>query len=263
MMVEHLQKILVRSGHERWAWPMAESSEPAIKIKTVFSDEKLIPIGVSKFGGTPHVPFDFAWPRSTAGQPMSFLAQIHFAEFIPFQWMGWKVPLPEEGLVSLFKSMVGPEEIRTFFFNNPASLVRWDDPFAIDSPVRRLLQKGQARPDDGSIHFPPRSLSFDQFLSLPEVCERARAMGQTDDEAEAYRQFAIEHNSTGGRHQMLGFAVGSKERDPGQTLLLQLDSDPLVNWSWPESTCIVITMATDDLQHCRFDHARLHVSRCS
>ncbi len=257
MMIEHLQKILVQNGQERWAWPLAESAEPAVKIKTVFSDEKLIPIGISKFGGTPHVPFEFDWPKSKAGIPLSFLAQIHFAEFIPFQWMGWKVPLPEEGLISIFKEMGGTNELRVLFFANPKELVRWDDPFAIDSPARRLTEKSIVRPDESTTKFPPRSLSFDQFLSLPEICEKTKQMGQTESEAESYRQFAIRHNSAGGRHQMLGHPAGQRGRDPGTTLLLQLDSDSLVEWSWPEPTYLSLLIPKEDLASCQFDQVRL------
>jgi uncharacterized protein YwqG len=257
MMVEHLQKILVQNGLERWAWPLAESAEPAIKIKTVFSDEKLIPIGISKFGGTPHVPFEFDWPTSKAGVPLSFLAQIHLAEFIPFQWMGWKVPLPEEGLISIFKDMGHADEICVFFFAQPKELVRWDDPYAIDSPARRLIKRGLVRPDESTIKFPPRSLSFDQFLSLPEVCEKTRQMGQSDSESALFQEFAVRHNSIGGRHQMLGHPAGQRGRDPGKTLLLQLDSDPLVEWSWPEPTYLSLLIPTSDLADCRFDQVRL------
>jgi uncharacterized protein YwqG len=257
MMVEHLQKILVKEGLERWAWPLAESAEPAIKIKTVFSDEKLIPIGVSKFGGTPHVPMDFEWPKAPTGEPLSFLAQIHLAEFVPFEWMGWKVPLPQEGLISIFRSMGDSGEVRVFFFRQPKELGRWDDPYAVDCPARRLDQRGADRPDAGAVRFPPRSLSFDQFLSLPEVCERARQMGQTEVEAEAFRQFATRHNSVGGRHQMLGFAAGLDARPPGETLLLQLDSDPLVEWKWPGRAHWALMIPTEDLAACCFDRVKM------
>lgn len=257
MMVEHLHKILLTQGLERWAWPLAEGAEPAVKIKTVFSDEKLIPIGVSKFGGTPHVPFDFDWPTSREGKPLSFLAQIHLAEFVPFEWMGWKVPMPAEGLFSVFTTAGDLSEARVLFFPNPKELVRWDDPFAIDSPARRLVAKGEARPDHATERFPPRSLSFEQMLSLPEQCARAKELGQTAEEGEDYRAFAIRHNSDGGRHQVLGFPAGRPGRQAGQTLLLQLDSDPLVEWRWPGDSPLILMIPNEDLAASRFDRVRL------
>lgn len=255
MHVEHLQKRLVEEGLGRWAWPIAESAQPAIKITVVYSDEKLIPPGVSKFGGTPHVPTEFRWPQSASGSPLSFVAQIRFADVMPFQWMGWKPPLPEDGLVSFFidpNAEIGPESVRTYYFPEPKSLVRWEDPYALDSPRRRQATDAGA-PDDGAVKYPPRSLAFQQCLSLPGIdSQPIQSIGMERDEPDQFTRFARRHNHAGGRHQLLGYPDGAVT-GPDQTLLLQLDSDPLLGWDWPGAGVLRFGMRSADFDAGRFD----------
>jgi uncharacterized protein YwqG len=255
-MIEHLQRILVARGLDRWSWPLAESSCPAVKVITVFSDEKLIPVGVSKFGGTPHVTMDFDWPTAE-GRPLSFVGQIRFADFQPFQWMNWKVPVPEEGLISLFIDAARedcPTTFRLIYFAHPKELVRWEDPYALDSPAQRLESRGLSRPDRQVPSFPPRSLAFRQFLSLPPLAAPAIAkLGQTPEESHAFESFAQEHNRADGRHQMLGHPWGSEPIPEGKTLLLQVDSDPLVGFTWPGDGVLRLVMPTEDLGESCFE----------
>ncbi len=49
-----------------------------IRIKNVPSEDRYIPIGLSKFGGSPDVPEGFKWPY-WKGRPLSFLVQIDLA----------------------------------------------------------------------------------------------------------------------------------------------------------------------------------------
>lgn len=258
MRTEHLHRKLVAGGLERWAWPLAEAAVPAVQLGIVLSDEKLIPPGVSKFGGTPHVPADFTWPVDRTGKPLSFLAQIHFAEFSPFQWMGWHVPVPGEGLVSFFARQGGMEadQYQIFFFDQPRSLVRWDDPHAADSPARQLLNGGIEPPDRSVPCSPPRSLSFQQCLSLPSAQSPAiESIGMEPQEVATYEAFRDAHNSTGGRHQVLGFPW-KKIPARGETVLLQLDSELSLGWNWPGDGVLTFLVDDNDLQACRFDRVR-------
>lgn len=238
MMAEHLERILESRGFGGSSKPISLLGQPGVKIISVLADEKLIPPGVSKFGGTPHVPREFKWPISPAGAPLSFLAQINFAEFGPFQWMGWKVPVPESGAVSFFLDLAtsaSNPSFKVFHFADSKSLVRWEDPFALDSPANRLSATGAERIDKKAKSFPPRSLAFRQFLSLPMTSDApVHDLNLSPPVSAEYRSFASDHNSTEGTHQMLGWPWGVKLAPAGSVLLLQLGNDRSLGWTWNE-----------------------------
>ena len=264
MMAEHLEKILESRGFGNASRQISLLGQPAVKITTVLADEKLIPPGVSKFGGTPHVPANFQWPVSSLGEPLSFLAQIHFAEFIPFQWMGWKVPVPESGVLSFFLDLAdtkGNPTAKIFHFADSKSLVRWEDPFALDSPALRLAARGEERIDQKARAFPPRSLAFQQFLSLPTAAESPmNQIGLEPRVSADYKRFACEHNRDGGKHQVLGWSWGENSHPPGQTLLLQLGHDRSLGWSWSEGLPQFFIL-DEDLANAKFDRITLRFAK--
>ena len=52
----------------------------------------------TKFGGNPNLPESIVWPETSKGQPLDFLAQIHFSEITE------KTDLPESGTLFVFYS---------------------------------------------------------------------------------------------------------------------------------------------------------------
>lgn len=256
MMAEHLERILESRGFGGSSKSISLLGRPAVKIISVLADEKLIPPGVSKFGGTPHVPSDFKWPTAPTGTPLSFLAQINFAEFMPFQWMGWTVPVPESGVVSFFLDLNSPSvnsAFKVFHFANSKGLVRWEDPFALDSPALRLSASGAERIDKKATSFPPRSLAFRQCLSLPMTNDSPlESLGLIPRIAADYRSFATEHNGAEGMHQMLGWPWGNKPAPAGTELLLQLGNDRSLGWAWTEGLPQFFIPAAD-LAQSRFE----------
>lgn len=255
MMAEHLERILEARGFGNSSKPISLLGEPGVKIISVLADEKLIPPGVSKFGGTPHVPLDFKWPITPTGAPLSFMAQINFAEFGPFQWMGWKVPVPESGVVSFFvdlKTSTNPS-FKVFHFADSKSLVRWEDPFAVDSPANRLTAIGAERIDQKAKSFPPRSLAFRQFLSLPMSSESPlHELNLSPSASSEYESFASNHNQQEGTHQMLGWPWGNNPARPGNVLLLQLGMDRSLGWTWNDGLPQFF-IPEADLTESRFD----------
>ena len=83
---------------------------------------------------------------------------------------GIEVPVPESGVLSFFLEMTDPKEkasYKIFHFPNSKSLVRWEDPFALDSPATTgSSRRGTDRPKGESLS-PQKSRVFRQFLSLP------------------------------------------------------------------------------------------------
>lgn len=55
----------------------------------------------SRIGGSPDVPADFEWPRSSTGEPLTFVAQIDLAE-VRAAGLPTADVLPERGLLSFF-----------------------------------------------------------------------------------------------------------------------------------------------------------------
>lgn len=254
MMAEHLERLMISRGFTRSARRFSQIAQPAVKITSVLSDEKLIPIGVSKFGGTPHVPENFQWPIGSQGQPLSFIAQIDFAEFQPFQWMGWNVPVPKSGMISAFVDLRDDLEPAPDWslqwFPETAALVRWEDPYALDSPAQRITACGQERVDLKAKRFPPSSVAYNQYLALPTTaCEEIDEFAPEDQSR--FTAFAIEHVQAGGNHQMLGWPWGPPIDDPTKELILQIGPDPLLGWSW--NYVLQFFVPRQDLDECRFD----------
>jgi uncharacterized protein YwqG len=87
---------------------------PAIRIYTKHATD--VPVGTSRFGGTPDLPAGMKWP--TRGKtPLTFLAQLRLDELRPFD------PdhvFPERGLLSIFLDEHGYEEARVLHVDAPA-----------------------------------------------------------------------------------------------------------------------------------------------
>lgn len=104
-LMTHLQEDFGKPAADmvmRFALPMAR-----IAMEDLDGDE--IPVGASKYGGLPDLPEGTAWPMATAIRPhtpeghkypLTFVAQINFAEASPF--LGDDPAWPREGLLSFF-----------------------------------------------------------------------------------------------------------------------------------------------------------------
>ncbi len=55
--------------------PLIALLRPAIALSATRTDDALIPLGASKFGGAPDVPADFEWPMWNE-KPLGFLARV-------------------------------------------------------------------------------------------------------------------------------------------------------------------------------------------
>lgn len=56
----------------------------------------------SRVGGVPYWDFAQEYPRTKAGQPLRFLAQINLAQISPEELKALSLPLPEKGLLQFF-----------------------------------------------------------------------------------------------------------------------------------------------------------------
>ncbi|HEX8983473.1 MAG TPA: YwqG family protein [Ktedonobacterales bacterium] len=157
-------------------------AQPAIRLDlTRVDDAAELPLGASKVGGAPDLPPDAAWPATSAGQLLPFIAQLRLADVAPFDLEG---DLPHTGLLSFFYAMNDADgEYRIeddstawraiWTPDDDASLIRLDTPQAL----REALDS----------YFPACSVAFSRRLTLPGTESYAiQQLGFTNDERIGY-----------------------------------------------------------------------------
>ena len=78
---------------------------PAIAFAEEMVDDDAISVAVSKLGGRPALRDPSTWPMTSAGQPLSFIAQFNLREIAELQWLGRE--LPTDGLLLFFYDSAG------------------------------------------------------------------------------------------------------------------------------------------------------------
>ncbi len=213
----------------------------AILLKTKKAEAADIPIGATKFGGSPDLPDDAKWPILNQGTALAFLCQINLAEVAQ---LGTVLDgFPKEGLLSVFSSDGCFEEDQS----EPISYRTDDIPHVIlltksgRSLTRRQLPESLRlfRPIDDA------SIDFQGLISLPkhraepamanlgwskEVYERFDTMEGKFRSVQMYRAF---RDSSSSHHQLGGYAdfqqmFPEELNGVDSSLLLQLGTD----FSW-------------------------------
>jgi hypothetical protein len=150
-----------------------ELVRPCYRIGRVLTRDEGIPIGSSKFGGSPDVSAGFTWPYvSGAGkaEPMEFVGQIRLSD------LPEPVPesLPRDGMLSFFTRW---SETSVLYCPAGTPLQRATGPNPLVAPapsgfVKRFLAELKRNPDPRQTY---RScvLAFAHGLSLPEVVPRS------------------------------------------------------------------------------------------
>jgi hypothetical protein len=163
---------------------MAASNDPDALFRRYRRDAVLLhrpwpphaaPPANSRFGGLPRLPESLAWPRTSSGNPLHFLAQIDCAE-IRFQ-----TPLPERGVLFFFGrdnvyqawkgEQPASDTCRVLYALDASALTPPRPPPADLSPLNRPV----AEPDNVHPAWPVVPLRFDSFpeeSALPEAGER-------------------------------------------------------------------------------------------
>ena len=125
----------------------------------------------SRFGGLPNLPESYAWPRTSSGTPLHFLAQIDCAD------IRFKTALPERGVLFFF----GRDDLEQIWNEEPPAsddcrVLYALDAFALTPPRQPPadLPPIQDRRQGPNVHtaWPIVPLSFDSFpdaSALPEL----------------------------------------------------------------------------------------------
>src|SRR5690349_18647643 len=97
-MIKDLYDQLEKFGFSRWYNEIEPLTRPAIRLKSRQVDEKELPLGSSKLGGSPDLPPNIEWPWYK-DRPMAFLAQLRLDEVAPYDTESL---LPSSGLLYFF-----------------------------------------------------------------------------------------------------------------------------------------------------------------
>jgi uncharacterized protein YwqG len=264
---------------------LARLLEPSIRIDARACDEAELPIGASRFGGRPDLPFHFRWPRFR-GRPLGLLAQLDLRQLSRFAGN----VLPDDGwLVVFYENAEGPWGFdpgdaggaRVVHIPAGTPLIRSNPPADLDR--------------DANDH-QSSALAFSQSWDLPdcEYYERELPFSIYDELSwSAYEDLMAELGAVEPYHHLLGYPqpiqgemrlecqlvtagidCGGGELDEARVaqlaagagdwrLLLQLDSDGSApGWIWGDAGRLYLWIRQQDLAAGAFDRCWL-ILQCS
>lgn len=231
MRKELLQPLLGEFNLNQFHSPIEQLFWPSILITPEEADREL-EVGESKLGGLPELPHGTEWPKSSNGEPLSFLAQINLKQIND---LSPNNSLPKSGFL--------------YFFYDSKSQPSGDKASdsegfkVIYSPLEAEPIDPQAIPEgleDENIYL-PCPLNFSTDFNLPDYESQAIAnLDLSDDELNAYSDLVgrmIEtYGCTGGISRLLGHAdlidSCSMSLAKDWVLLLQLDSHDEASMLW-------------------------------
>ena len=189
---------------------------------------------ISKFGGKPNLPDSIPWPETPEGYEMDFIAQIHFPE-VPAGF-----GLPDSGTLFVFYDTdVHPWGVDEEDCNY----------WKIIYTEEKLPENQRERT---SVPFPSETEFYDvyeayykeKFLTFEIFISRAGDAEEFGEEE--------------GQHQMLGYPlyIQDEEMEPGYELLLQIDCDDDVMFSWGDCGRLFFWIKPEDLTAKRFDNLK-------
>lgn len=205
--------------------------------RMTFADETDIGIGASKYGGDADVPDAFEWPYATADRsrspagmryPLTFVAQINFAEVSPF--LSADSIWPKDGLLVFFFDAVCAPAGEVAKLQHESFLLKY---FPAGTPLRRTAApKGQApAPSDASkFVLPQRRLKFEAGYTLFDIeSDESRAI--TDGEAYLnwYQEVIREDRSP--KHRVGGYAY-PEQWDPRESCRFKSTGQGKADWAY-------------------------------
>lgn len=285
--LDELKTEMEERGLDGYFTALSPLAKNAVAITPEPHAEEEIPLGASKLGGLPHLPGDTDWPRNeTSGVPLSFVAQVNFAETAPFDSEG---KLPKSGMLYFFYdcSMDGmpwgfdPKDaagFRVIFRADAAPTERRAAP-------AELLENG-----DNGILFSPARMVFSSGMELPspesDLCDALELPGDEeiqdaywewlDEQAEDQKCKLLGHsdNIQGGMERECEYVTGGiycgdgtgyrtakalgLHKNTGRwSLLMQIDSIDDCGMMWGDVGRLYLWIRNEDLEKRKFENAWL------
>ena len=228
--------------------------------------------GFSKMGGAPKLPVGMEWPRKPDGTPLTFIAQIDFAQVHPYDLDG---RLPEGGKL-------------WFFYDCSDDGMPWGfdpkdaDGFRVIYAEKAELEPAEA-PDDLEVTFDEAGITFESRVDLlstdSDICDD---LDLPDEEMDDYFDWLEERE--GGCNKLLGHsdniqggmeleceyvthglycgdpsgyqkakALGLHKNAARWTLLMQVESNEDIGMMWGDLGRLYLWITEEDLKAKRFD----------
>lgn len=271
-----IREILAGYDLDEYADGIIPLMRKSIRMELNPQDDEKIAVGASKMGGMPDLPQDMEWPcHADTNAPLSFIAQINFAETHPFDSDG---RLPERGMLYFFydcsiedgmpwgfdpKDAAGKAVI--YFDGDMEGLSRVDAPDELSEADYDGIFAGAALSFSESIDLPdPDSVQGDK-LDLPEEAMETywealddqaeeqpnKLLGHSDNiqgamelECElTYNKLYCGDESGYKQAQKLGIGAGAADWE----LLMQVDSNDDLGMMWGDCGKLYLWIRAQDL----------------
>lgn len=285
--LEDLREEMSEQGISSYFDALAPLAKHSVRITLNIQDEDFLPVGVSKFGGHPDLPSDVEWYRtSETNIPMSFIAQVNFAEVAPFDL---EHKLPEHGMLYFFYDCspdgmpwgFNPEDSdgwKVFFYNGDLSALS-----------RRAAPADLSQDENGMI-FGSAQMCFDAVMELPSMesdLTNGLVLPNDDSLQDRYWEWLDEH-SEALSNKLLGHAdpvqgsmeleceyvthgincgtpdgyriAKSKGLDKNAAhwnLLMQVDSNEDIGMMWGDLGRLYLWITSEDLAARNFENSWL------
>jgi hypothetical protein len=240
--------------HPVWE-EIRQSARPALQL--VARDDAAEQDGhaISKLGGRPDLPADFEWPVFH-DEPLDFLAQIRLDEVAA---LDPSLGLPETGLLSFFYSAEQPWGIkesdiyagRVYF--HPLSTATP----SVQAKAQGVLPLRFSKFESPGIDRSTQTTLWDLEKGVPEKDRRRyndllSSITPEDDRHQLMGHPVLIQNEMHGDLETAARAYALPE-DTEWTLLLQLWSEPRLEWCWGDAGALYFWIPTEDLAQQRFD----------
>ena len=197
------------------------------------------PVGGSRLGGRPDLPPGTAWPHSSDGRPLAFVAQLDLQD------------VAVEGYPSL-----PPAGTLSFFYDDVA-----DQSAVVHTPAGSALAPLEPPVDlTDAVRFRPLPVGVEIDWTLPPCDSPFTEDLRLAEDEDAYLAYqAVGADVVGPVHRLFGHpdAIQGDPRTSGdEVLLLQVDSDDTLGTLWGDAGRIYFLIGPDDLATGRFDRAR-------
>ncbi len=265
----HLRALLDEADLSPHADALDACLKPAIALRLRRVDENDLPVGGSRFGGRPDLPPGTPWPvftekktrdRPARSRPLDFVAQFRLEEITAHDLAG---TLPRTGLLSFFvlgdydaDSSAEPDYLsvcRVVYHRGEGPLERTAPP----SGAGRTW-KGRRTSEPYLAH----AVEAFPIVTLPPSEHRAfMKLRLTDDENERFfervrqpfsRWFSRRFPGIRG-NRLLGYRGRDQDREPGQILLLQSETDYSAQMTWGDADFLYYWITPAALASGKFD----------
>jgi uncharacterized protein YwqG len=276
--MDHLKKQIKMLQLSDYEEKITNLVNPCIKMLVEETDGT---VGCSKFGGYPDLPENVIWPMNN-DTPMSFVLQINFEEL---QDYNIHQLFPEKGLLYYFydyetfawgSAPADKDCWKAIYIEKNDTLRPGQAPIInnqqeipqaesfIGSLINKLFKKKKSKMLLPNV-FKEHRIRFINDITLPGATRKeTQILNLPDDYVELYCDLVsiMSSNELGKAHWLLGYPFpiqddtmeeecyypGESKSQPKEwTLLMQIDSDPAIDFMWGDCGILYIWIKKNDL----------------